>query len=460
MMHRFRKSILWLLLSCLLIGALGFSSCSGQGNEPEDPFTETDYAEQLKLDFTSSTLKQEVTVKTFVDGDTTHFYPVKDSAVTGYCDFADQGGVVKARYLAVNTPESTGKIEEWGKAASRYTRTRLETASSIIIESDNDRWNLDATGSRFLLWVWYKPAGESEYRNLNLELLQNGYAIASSTANNRYGTTAMAALNQAKTLKLRVWSKEPDPDFYYGDAVPLTLKELRCNLADYNGVKVSFEGVVTGEYSQTVYLEEYDEETGLYFGMTVYYGFGAGSDVLNALTVGNRARVVGTVQYYEAGGTYQVSGLTYKFMEPNDPTNTIKLGEGYAPGFAKTDAATFVGGSVAIPLETEEDGSVKTVTLPYYEAVMSSTIAVDNLKVKSVYTTASGGSSDGAMTLTCEAPDGTEVTVRTAVLYEDGSVVTGDAHLGKTVNVKGIVALFDGSCQIYCYRPTHITVLG
>ena len=147
---------------------------------------------------------------------------------------------MKARYLAVNTPESTGKIEEWGKAAARYTRERLEKASSIVIESDNDCWNLDSTGSRLLLWIWYIPEGESEYRNLNLELLQNGYAIASSTANNRYGTTAMAALNQAKTLQLRVWSKEPDPDFYYGDAIPLTLKELRCNIADYNGMKVSF----------------------------------------------------------------------------------------------------------------------------------------------------------------------------------------------------------------------------
>lgn len=459
MIYVLKKSVLWLLIACLIIGLLGFSSCSKNTDNPVEPFTETDYSKQLKLDFTSNTLKQEVTVKNFVDGDTTHFYPVKDSDVTGYYDFADQGGYVKARYLAVNTPESTGKIEEWGKAAAHYTRERLENASSIVIESDNDCWNLDSTGSRLLLWIWYIPEGESEYRNLNLELLQNGYAIASSTANNRYGTTAMAALNQAKTLQLRVWSKEPDPDFYYGDAIPLTLKELRCNIADYNGMKVSFEGVVTGEYSQTAYLEDYDEETGLYFGMTVYYGFGAGSDILNALTVGNRARVVGTVQYYEAGGTYQVSGLTYKFLDPNDPTNTIKLGEGYEPGFAKTDAATFVGGNVEISIETE-DGSTKKVTLPYHEAVMSSTISVDNLKVKSVYTTSSGGSSDGAMTLTCEAPDGTEVTVRTAVLYENGNLITGDAYLGKTVNVKGIVAIFDGCCQIYCYRPIHITVLG
>ena len=161
MIYVLKKSVLWLLIACLIIGLLGFSSCSQNTDDPVEPFTETDYSKQLKLDFSSNTLKQEVTVKTFVDGDTTHFYPVKDSDVTGYYDFADQGGYVKARYLAVNTPESTGKIEEWGKAAARYTRERLEKASSIVIESDNDCWNLDSTGSRLLLWIWYIPDRKS-----------------------------------------------------------------------------------------------------------------------------------------------------------------------------------------------------------------------------------------------------------------------------------------------------------
>ena len=455
----FPAKVLSLLLVVLLLGTALLVGCDRKEKDRDLPFEETDYVSALTLDFASETLKQEVTVKTFVDGDTTHFYPVKDSKVTGYYDFAESDGYVKARYLAVNTPESTGKIEEWGKAASRYTRSRLESAESIVIESDDDKWNLDSTGSRVLLWVWYIPEGESAYRNLNIELLQNGYAIGSATGSNRYGTTGLAALNQAKALKLHVWSDEPDPDFYYGDAIPVTLKELRCNLADYAGVKVSFEGIVTCEYSQTVYLEEYDEDTGLYFGMTVYYGFGASSDVLSALTVGNRARVVGTVQYYEAGGTYQVSGLTYKFMNPDDPTNTVKIGDGYEPGFAQVDPNTFVNGSVTVHLESEE--GEKAVTLPYYEAAMSSTISMDGLKVKSVYTTATGGSSDGAMTLTCQASDGTIVTVRTAVLYdESGRMIEADAYTGKTVNVRGIVAIFDGNCQIYCYRPAHITVVG
>ena len=64
-----------------------------------------------------------------------------------------------------------------------------------------------------------------------------------------------------------------DPDFYYGDAVELTLKELRLNTAAYEGIKVAFEGVVTMNGFNSVYVEDYDEETGRYYGILVYYGY-------------------------------------------------------------------------------------------------------------------------------------------------------------------------------------------
>ena len=71
-------------------------------SETDGTLEYVDFVDQLKLDMTSNTLKQEVTVKAFIDGDTTHFY-VPTSLIST--------GVIKARYLAVNTPESTGKIE-------------------------------------------------------------------------------------------------------------------------------------------------------------------------------------------------------------------------------------------------------------------------------------------------------------------------------------------------------------
>lgn len=453
-MNMIKKLICLVLAVIVCCGALTLVACG-------DSIEEKDYVSELKLDFSSDTLKQEVTVKTYVDGDTTHFNPVKNSTVTDYYPFDETNGLIKARYLAINTPESTGKIEEWGFAAKNFTHDKLASAKSIIIESDDDKWNIDSTGSRYLLWIWYMPQDGTEYRNLNVEILQNGYAVASATSSNRYGTTAVAALNQAEALKLHVFSGKKDPDFYYGDVVSLTLKELRCHIADYNGVKVSFEGVVTCEYSQTAYVEEYDADIDAYFGMTVYYGFGASSDILSTLTVGNRVRIVGTVQYYEAGGTYQVSGLTYRWMKPDDPNNTIKISEGHTPGFKEVDPDTFVNGTLKVPFD-KKDGSGETdfVELPYGEATMSSTVSMNNLTVTRVYTTNNGGNNDGALTITCKTANGTTITVRTAVLYdENNQLVTADRYQGKTINVHGLVDKYNGQYQIYCYRVSHIDIV-
>ena len=228
-----KKRIFALLAAlCIALGCL--AGCSNN----EEPVTETqgndgqlsewvDYAASIPLDMSSETVKQEVTVKAFVDGDTTHFN------VPGSIS---SGGLLKARYLAVNTPESTGKIEVWGKKASNFTKSRLESADSIYIESDDENWNVDSTGGRHLVWVWYRPSGSDTYRNLNIELLQEGLSIASSAADNRYGETCMAALTQAKAYNLHMHSKDKDPDFYYGDAIPVTLKELRTNIELYQNI--------------------------------------------------------------------------------------------------------------------------------------------------------------------------------------------------------------------------------
>lgn len=396
----------------------------------------------LKLDMTSDTLKQEVTVRSFVDGDTTHFY-VSESVVSG--------GILKARYLAINTPESTGKIEEYGKAASNFTRSKLENADAIMIESDDGKWNVDSTGGRYLVWVWYKPKGESEYRNLNLEILQNGLAIASSTANNRYGTTCMAALGQAKAQKLNVYSGERDPDFYYGDAVELTLKELRSNPEAYNGKKVAFEGVISSDNSNSITVEEYDADTDMYYGISVYYGFSLSGEGLDIISVGNRSRIVGTVQYYEAGGVYQVSGLSYNMMRPDDPGNLKKISEGHTPSYKETTAATFAS---EVTLEAEEG----SVTAKYAELALATTISMKGLTVNKAESIGKEGtSSHGEMTLICTADDGTEVRLRTEAMNDsEGKLVTSDDLLGKNIDIRGIVDYYAGNYQIKVFSYKHI----
>ena len=423
------------LLSIVLVLCLAFglmTGCGKQAPKTEDnhqnlqqdfvPPTEAptptsapkeivDYASKVELNMSSNSAKVEATVKTYVDGDTTHFYVSSDLG---------EGGILKARYLAINTPESTGKIEEYGKKASNFTKEKLSQATSIIIESDTDHWDIDSTGSRNLVWVWYKTADSDQYRNLNIEILQNGLALANSAANNRYGSYCTAAIAQAKEQKLNIYSGQKDPDFYYGEAVELTLKELRTNIDQYNGIKVAFNAIVTKDHSNSVYVE---------------------------------ARIVGTVQYYEAGGTYQVAGLSYRQMKPNDPNNVQKLSEGHEPAFVPTTADTFVNGTVEV--ETEEG----MISVPYAKATMNTSLSMENLKVLSVHTTTNEDSSSyGAMTLECEA-DGIPVTVRTVVLTDaNGKLVTEDAFEGKTIDVKGIVDFFDGQYQIKVFSVKDITI--
>ncbi len=429
------------------INSDGNKPVKSEGTLTPEPITDpVDYASEVKFSEASGTKWAKVTVKTYVDGDTTHFY-IDDPNMNG--------GVIKARYLGINTPESTGKIEEYGKAASTFTKTKLMEATSIIVESDDGIWNADSTGGRYLVWVWYRTNESEEYRNLNIEILQEGLAIASSSANNRYGETCVKAINQAKALKLKVYSGEKDPDFYYGEAQEITLNELRTNIEEYVNTYVAFEAVVVRENSETVYVEEFDPETNMYNGIAVYYGFSASGDVLKILEVGNRVRIVGSVQYYEAGGTYQISGLKYRAMKPKDPSNVQKIGEGYSASYTLTDADTFVNGKV----EVETDEELKEFS--YANLAMNSTISMENLQVKSVYTTNNeDSSSKGAMTLTCEV-DGITVKVRTVVMYDDNKqLITEDAFLNKNINVKGLVDYFNGEYQIKIFTMNDVTFNG
>lgn len=423
---------LCLLLACL--PALGESA-------PEEAAA-VDYAAQVQLNLSSGTQKLEATVKTFVDGDTTHFW-------VSHQDFPD--GVLKARYLAIDTPESTGKIEEYGKRAASYTRERLSLATSIIIESDDQHWNPDSTGSRYMVWVWYKTADMAAYRNLNIELLQQGLAIASSAAQNRYGDVCMDAIAQARAAKLAVYSGQKDPDFYYGSAIELTLRALRADPEAYTGKKVAFEGVITMNDGGSVYLEDYDPETGLYFGLPVYYGYNLSAQGLDILSVGNRARIVGTLQYYEAGESYQVSGLTYRMMKPKDPGNIQKISQGHSPAYVLTDPALFVKGLMS--LETEEGA----IQYPYAWLTLATSIEMQGLTVQGAVVTETG-EHQGAMTLSCQA-DGLPVQVRLAPMRDQkGALLGPETYLGKTLDVQGIVDYFDGVYQIKVLSPKGITL--
>ncbi|MBR7116352.1 MAG: thermonuclease family protein [Clostridia bacterium] len=423
------KNISLRLISLLLlvcIALLSLASCV----EPEPEVI--DYAASVTFDPTSTdTVKQEVTVKGYVDGDTTHFFvPTTIS----------KNGVLKARYLGINTPESTGQIQEWGKKASNFTKEKLMSATSIYIESDDTNWNLDSTGARHLVWVWYKPEGSETYRNLNLEIMQEGLAVQSNSAQNRYGTQCVAAYNQAVREKLNCHSGQQDPDFYYGSTIDVTLLELRINAENYVDKQVAFTGIVAKRSGDGVYVEAYDEETGTYNGVYVYHGAGNG-DAASLLKIGAHVRIVGNLtKYYD---TYQVSDIhTAGYYPDYEEDTTLVDRDTHEVGYPLTSVEQFTSGKVTVI--SADDVATE---YSFAEVSLGSSISFENLTVKRTSTTMNESSSNYmAFTLYCEDAEGNEITIRTAPLKNaDKSYVLASTYKDQTINVKGIVEYYNPS---------------
>lgn len=421
-MKRFPLTIFSLILACLCFTACGGATSS---TEPEATIPETlDYACSVSPEQTDATAKTEALVKTFVDGDTVHFSVPEDVI---------PGGILKARFLGIDTPESTGKVEPYGKKASAFTEAALSSACSILLESDTDSWNLDSTGSRYLTWVWYQTSPDQPYRNLNIELLQSGLAQGSNAAGNRYGETCTAALQQAKAEARNLFSGEDDPDYHYAGPLELTLKDLRENLEGYCGEKVAISGIISANSGKNgVYVESVDVETGIPYGIFVFYGYNLPGQALDALAVGNETRIVGTLQYYEAGQSWQISGLSYKMMQPDDPENVRKLSQGHSPAYTLTNADTFANGTLG--------------SLSYAEAVSATSIRMEGLVVTEVAV------SDSGITLSCRQDD-FPITLRTAFPLENA-----DSLPGAAIDVNGIVDEYAGNYFIQVFLAENLTI--
>lgn len=449
MKYKFLSLLLAIVATCSFAACdmFGGGANSSDSSATQPPIEKVDYVSQLKLDFSSKTKKiilspDEKAGKilfTHIDGDTTHF--TVDRSI-------NEDGKIKARYLGVDTPESTGEIEEWGKAASKFTKDHLTSADSIVLESDlDDKFGFD-NNERYLCWVWYRPVGDTEYRLLNLELLQEG--LAAPAFDNRYGEWCSKTSMQAQTLGLYTYSNEKDPDFYYGTAIQTSLKEVRMNLEEYVGKRVAVNGIVSIYAGKgSIYVQEYDEEDDRTYGLPVFYGYNNISyDPI--LAVGNEVRIVGEVTNSETFG-YQISGLFYDFMDPDNKESIKWFTKNNPIEFPEITVDEFVANDYAFAKE-----------------ILYGTVSVNNLTVTDVYTTKDGDNA-GAMTLTCKDSDGTEIKIRTTKLYDsNGSLITADKYEGKTISVKGIAEEYTYTdyqtnlpvtdYQIDVFSSAHITI--
>lgn len=340
------RKIKSLLIASLCVGALlfGAAACTGKGGSSNDPAKKVpgdenwvdyvyDGTVSLGLDYVGKDFYTDgigqFSLKTPIDGDTAHFTPVVDST---------HQGTMKARFYGIDTPESTGKVQEWGKAASNFTKEKLKEADkngTIVVSSAQDGYgapNPDSTGSRYVSLVWInltkKNAPMNELVLLNLWIVQEGLSwVKNVQSMPQYEDTFYAAEQQARDYELKLFSKESDPDFNYGEYIDTSLLEMKEELAlcladpdhqnAYDNQKIRIQGTVAGYSNHLLYLQDKvyrdkdDPSQGYeYCGINIFVGMGSISSKYTKLNT--FIQVCGLAQYTENYG-FQITDTQGRF---------------------------------------------------------------------------------------------------------------------------------------------------
>ncbi len=238
--------------------------------------------------------------------------------------------VITIRYYSIDTPESTGGVEKWGYAASQFNKKQLTAATDIVLESSTGgRPEHDNYGVRWLGYVWYKTAEDTDYKMLNLELVENGYSDNKGVNTNKfpYWSYFDKAEKFAKSIELRTWSKLDDP-LYSTDPVPMTIKgfwenpDAYFNSDEDVGSKVEFQAYLTSLNKTSTYTfnaQQYDPETGETYDIKVYAAYS--SSAASKMKIGNLYNIIGTVDTYN--GDYQITGISYEELMPKEGFTTV-----------------------------------------------------------------------------------------------------------------------------------------
>lgn len=314
------KIISLILLGLVSVGLAGCnpvssttttSDTSSNGTSSLDEWI--DYAHsgqvQLQLDYEGRDFYQDgigqVTVTYInqcIDGDTVHFDPLVTTTSRER---------IKSRFYGVDTPESTGQIQPWGKAASEFTKEHVWNAAqngTIVLSSPYNDYHSpepDSTGERYVTLVWInetkKNAPKEELILLNLWLVQEGLSTAKNVLDfPEMANVFLAAENQAKAYALGI--NVEDPNFndgeYREDISLLYLKrEIEKSLEDENyvpmvqdvndstkmvpldGQRIKFTGTVAGFSNHILYVVQYFTEDegaiypeGEYAGINIFVG--------------------------------------------------------------------------------------------------------------------------------------------------------------------------------------------
>lgn len=257
------------------------------------------------------------TVEVLTDGDTTRFT-------------LEDGSSIVIRYYHIDTPESTGSVEKWGKAASAFVKERLSGDVEIVLESSTGGApTVDSYGSRFLGYVWYKRAGDADFKCLNLEIVENGFSENKGqyTSAYPYNEYFEKATKFARSIKLRIYSELDDP-LYSTEPIAITIKEINDDINSGNsklyfpdteaGEKVEFTACITSvKLSSQTYsftATDYDPATGKEETITLYAGYASANE--SKIKVGHMYHIVGFVDIHN--GSLQIKGMSYSTRYQRD----------------------------------------------------------------------------------------------------------------------------------------------
>ena len=406
-----------LIASLLLVSAL--AACGSTTTTSTTQREWVDYTNQLTFDKDTSGKSflahgyGEVVLQSCVDGDTVHFRDKTNNEE------------IKSRFLAVDTPESTGQIEPWGKKASKFTCDRVKGAKKIVLSSQGETAQFDGNG-RALSYVWVDGV------LLNLALVQEGLSPYKHVDGSSWNETFMAADFQAQAYELNIWSKDSDPEYYYGSAQYIDLKELKENSEKYMGTKVTVEGIVTKKVNADAYIETTIE--GKQYGIYLFAAYNDGFVPIGK--VGNMVKVTGILT--EFNGSLQLTDLKYSKFKPGED-DMLLLSTGHTV--------------------TPREVSIEEVNLQTNPELAQTLVSVKDIVV-------TGGKNDDHGSFNVYGTvNGTKISLRfdknTAHNYKDADgnlIKTYEYFLGKTLDVVGIVDIYYENYQIKIITTKDVVI--
>ncbi len=202
----------------------------------EDTYAKTNF----NVDNTKGVNYGKVNLVSVTDGDTANFTTL-------------DGTYLRCRFLGINTPESTAKVEAWGVKASKWMASVFEKAVDFCLVCDADVYGtLDSSGSRALAFVWYKTSANDElhpnqWRLYNLECVEQCYSKNQLFTDSSLGylNSFTAADERGERCKGRVYGQS-DPDFVGSTSV----QEVTCYYVrhHFSEIGIDFQEGSSGSY--------------------------------------------------------------------------------------------------------------------------------------------------------------------------------------------------------------------